>query len=334
MLGPKLMGVEAILDDLLNQYQLIVAARLSFNTIGDLEADDALAQQLSLGEIVHILEHGGFDLMRFDVDPHFTTAGGAGFRVSMDVTSPLYLGAIGDALADDAPAIDLISSTGASMIDLAGRTYRYVGTYVPDRPIRNGQIVDDNGTQDYMPILPSQIATVAQILAAGPVDQLITIEGLLEQLRPNVVQTAYKSTALFAASFSHSIAELTTQITTRKANSRVRLSVSLSVDLPARSLVKVFRNGSEIMANEDAAGTRLAGAFSEFHSTTAQTLHTTTFTFLDDVTVAGLYEYTFEVHSGTSAQLGLNRSIADTDNATSHRGVSVVLLEEIEAGPA
>lgn len=329
----KRLDLEGVLDDFLVKYRRIVTGRLAFNTVADLEADDTLTAELSIGEQVHILERGGFDLVKLAAGAanyHYQTTAGDRFLLRMDSVTPMMLGAEGDGATDDTVALDLVLGTDAVMIDLGGRSFLYTGSFVPDRPIRFGTITDDNGAQDYTPVLPASIASAASVMAGSPVDQLVTIEGLLARLQPNIAQTVFKSTTLYAANFSHQLSELDTQIITRWANCRVRVSMSLSFDHSAISLIKVFRNGVEIMVNTDPAGSRLVGAFGEYHSTSQRQLHTTSFAFLDDgITSAGLYTYTFEIHANASAALGLNRSIIDVDGDAYRYGVSVVMLEEI-----
>lgn len=81
---------------------------------------------------------------------------GGWWEIALEGYSPLVIGAIGDAVTNDAAAIDAVNDPNApsKYIDLLGRTYEYVGTFTPDasKVFAYGRIVDDAQTHDFFPI--------------------------------------------------------------------------------------------------------------------------------------------------------------------------------------
>lgn len=79
------------------------------------------------------------------------TAGGAAWlRVNADVVNPLMFGAIGDGIANDAPAVKAMSDSSDNTCELLGRSYALGSSWFVDNATRR---VIKNGTLKYHPSL-------------------------------------------------------------------------------------------------------------------------------------------------------------------------------------
>lgn len=162
----QLSRLSQLLQSIVDIVPTWVQGQLGFATIADLVIDQDLTAGLSNGRIVHILDHGGFNLQRVSSGVvHYTAASGAQFRVRMDRTSPRYYGAAGDGVTDDTAALVSADTSDATEIDLRGLSYRYVGTWAPAKPVWNGTVVDNGGAISYGLLTADRVATEAEAAA-------------------------------------------------------------------------------------------------------------------------------------------------------------------------
>lgn len=339
-LPAKITTLEGIIDAFVTVYNGLVQSQLNFANVTDLLADNGLTGDAPDGEIVRILDFDGFDLVKVASGlVHYTAASGATFRLRMDRASPMMLGAIGDGVADDASALDLVLGTDAMEIDLLGRDYVHSGTWAPAIPVFNGRVTDTNGLIDYRLLTEARIATNAEAIAGAPGTKVVSLDGLAALVQTlidaipvqNIVQTAFTDIALYAAATSIELAELRTSITIQKDASDVKVTMMISYDRANNAVFRITRNGVDIFQNTEASpGARYIGVASvNWDSDGSSTLQSQTIQFLDrNVGDAGAFEYRIHVEGG-SASFALNRTIGDGNGASYERASSFVMLEEI-----
>lgn len=176
----------ATLTNLLNSLNAVAPSLLNglpgYDSVADLQADaavDGLAASLAVGKTIYIRAHGGFLAQKVNAGlVHYSSASGADFRVTMDTLSPLYFGGVGDGVADDTAALTLADGAGGSRIDLGGRDWVFSGTWAPTTMPRDGRVIDDTKTFDYLAIERDQIASLAEATAGTPGGLLPDIDGV------------------------------------------------------------------------------------------------------------------------------------------------------------
>lgn len=151
----QITDLSALLDQLSAQVPKLLQTQVTFNTIADLVSDNDVTGTMSVGTVVRIHEHDGFQMTKVASGTvHYSSAAGADFRVEMARVRPAYFGAVGDdngvAGTDDKAALDLAMASDAELIDLTGLQYFYDDpTFVPSKQLVFGSVRDQSTVHSF-----------------------------------------------------------------------------------------------------------------------------------------------------------------------------------------
>lgn len=187
-----------------------------------------------------------------------------------------------------------------------------------------------------MPISINGTGTITGITAGGLPDGIITraemgFAGAILQ----VVQTVLTSTVSVSGSAWNEITSLATSITPSSSSSKILImpSIDWAAGSGYRAGFKMVRGSTDILLGNTDSNRLRVSQIGRFFDTANQMLNQANRIYLDSpsTTSSTTYKFYLTAEQDTGATIYINRTVADVDNNTYHRGTSTITLMEVAA---